>query len=86
LCTPEVKHITALEVYEKPVDGENTLEGCIEVAMYIGSIMRHSIRIGDQIVYLDESDPQYRGFFAEGHKVKLIMEKSIHLLKSGANE
>ena len=78
--------IDIADANHKPVNGENSLEGCIEVAMYIGSIMRYSIRINDQIVYLDESDPQYRGFFGEGHKVKLILKKTIHLLRNVAAE
>jgi iron(III) transport system ATP-binding protein len=59
----------------------NVLKGRIEVAMYIGSIMRYTITTGDQTVYVDESDPQYQGIFQEGSAVKLVLKKRIHLLK-----
>ena len=59
----------------------NVLKGRIEVAMYIGSVMRYTITAGDQTVYVDESDPQYQGIFQEGSAVKLILKKRIHLLK-----
>lgn len=45
----------------------------IDITMYIGSIVRYTITAGDQIVYLDEVDPQYRGIFQEGEKVKLVL-------------
>jgi len=61
-------------------DDENVIEGRIDVAMYIGSIIRYTITTGDQIVYLDETDPQYRGIFQEGKKVRLILKKRIHML------
>jgi ABC-type Fe3+/spermidine/putrescine transport system ATPase subunit len=61
---------------------QNVLEGRIEVAMYIGSVMRYTITIGNQTVYVDESDPQYQGIFQEGRTVKLILKKRIHLLKA----
>ncbi len=60
---------------------QNVMEGQIEVAMYIGSVMRYTITAGDQTVYVDESDPQYQGIFQEGKAVKLILKKRIHLLK-----
>jgi ABC-type Fe3+/spermidine/putrescine transport system ATPase subunit len=61
---------------------QNVLEGRIEVAMYIGSVMRYTITTGNQTVYVDESDPQYQGIFQEGRTVKLILKKRIHLLKA----
>ena len=60
----------------------NVLEGRIEVAMYIGAVMRYTITAGNQTVYVDESDPQYQGIFQEGKMVKLILKKRIHLLKA----
>jgi spermidine/putrescine transport system ATP-binding protein len=57
---------------ETEVSDENVLEGRIDITMYIGSIVRYTITTGDQIVYLDEVDPQYRGIFQEGEKVKLV--------------
>lgn len=48
--------------------------------MYIGSIIRYTINAEDSTVYLDESDPQYRGIFKEGAPVKLILKDRIHLL------
>ena len=61
---------------------ENVIEGAIEVAMYIGSIIRYTIRAGDQIVYVDRADPQYSGIFHEGSHVKLILKKDIHMFKA----
>jgi ABC-type Fe3+/spermidine/putrescine transport system ATPase subunit len=60
---------------------ENVIEGHIEVAMYIGSIIRYTIIARDQTIYVDKSDPQYTGIFQEGRQVKLILKKQIHALK-----
>ena len=48
--------------------------------MYIGSIMRLTIAVGDQTVYVDEADPQHKGIFEEGQQVKLVLKKRIHML------
>jgi spermidine/putrescine ABC transporter ATP-binding subunit len=61
---------------------ENVIAGLIEVAMYIGSIIRYTIRVGDQIVYVDRADPQYSGIFHEGSRVKLILKKEIHMFRA----
>ncbi len=61
---------------------ENVIEGTIEVAMYIGSIIRYTIRVGEQIVYVDRADPQHSGIFHEGSRVKLILKKEIHMFKA----
>jgi hypothetical protein len=61
---------------------ENVIEGRIEVAMYIGSIIRYSIRAGEQIIYVDSSDPQYAGIFQEGSRVKLVLKEEIHMFKT----
>ena len=67
---------------EKDVpDTANVMEGLIEGAMYIGSVMSFTITAGGQTVYVDEADPQYRGMFREGQRVKLILKNRIHLLK-----
>ena len=68
---------------DSPVDqADNILEGEVETAMYIGSVMRYSISLkGGKTVYLDESDPQYRGLFQEGEAVRLIFKNRLHLLK-----
>jgi ABC-type Fe3+/spermidine/putrescine transport system ATPase subunit len=60
---------------------ENLIEGLVEGAMYIGSVVRFTIAAGDQTLYVDEADPQYRGMFQEGQRVKLILRKRIHMLK-----
>ena len=49
--------------------------------MYIGSVMRFTIAAGDQTIYVEEADPQYRGMFQENQRVKLILKKRIHMLK-----
>jgi len=59
----------------------NVIAGRIESGMYIGSIMRYTVAVGDQIVYVDESDPQYSGIFREGDSVDLVLKSSIHLLR-----
>lgn len=60
---------------------ENMIEGRIEVAMYIGSIIRYTIRCGEQIIYVDRSDPEHAGIFQEGSRVGLILKKEIHMFK-----
>ncbi len=61
---------------------ENTFEGKIESSMYIGSLMRYTVTMGERQVYIDESDPQYMNVFKEGDKVKLLFKNNIHLLKT----
>ena len=60
-------------------DAVNVLEGRVESAMYIGSIIRYTIRVGNQTLYQDELDPQYKNIFEEGNRVKLILKKRIHM-------
>jgi len=60
---------------------ENMIEGHIEVAMYIGSIIRYTIRCGEQIIYVDRADPEHAGIFQEGSRVGLILKKEIHMFK-----
>ena len=74
--------ISLVDGGEKQVRAENSLEGRVEVAMYIGSIIRYSIRVGDQTVYVDRCDPQYSGIFQEGSLVKLVLKRQIHMFKA----
>jgi hypothetical protein len=37
-------------------------------------------------VYVDEPDPQHRGIFREGQRVKLILKKRIYMLLEPAIE
>ena len=76
---PESIDILASE--KEVTDTDNVIEGLIEGAMYIGSVMRFTVTSGGQTVYVDEADPQYRGMFQEGQRVKLILKKRIHMLK-----
>jgi ABC-type Fe3+/spermidine/putrescine transport system ATPase subunit len=77
---PESIDIVAAE--KEVADAENVVEGRVEGAMYIGSVMRFTIAAGDQTICVDETDPQYRGMFQENQRVKLILKKRIHMLKS----
>ena len=61
---------------------ENVIEGHIEVAMYIGSIIRYTIRAGDQTICVDKADPQHSDIFQEGSRVKLTLKKEIHMFKA----
>jgi spermidine/putrescine ABC transporter ATP-binding subunit len=76
---PESIDIVATE--KEVTHAANEIEGLVEGAMYIGSVMRFNVTAGDQTVYVDEADPQYRGMFQEGQRVKLILKKRIHMLK-----
>lgn len=58
----------------------NILEGIIDASMFVGSTMRYTVLVRDKRVYLDESDPQYKGIFNIGEKVKLILKNRIHML------
>ncbi len=60
----------------------NMIEGRIEVAMYVGSFIRYTISCKDQLVYVDEVDPQYQGIYREGERVRLTFKKRIHLLRA----
>ncbi|MCP4626975.1 MAG: TOBE domain-containing protein [bacterium] len=57
------------------------IEGHIESGMYIGAIMRYTVAAGDQTIYVDESDPQYKGILNEGDKAHLVSKHSIPMLK-----
>lgn len=74
--------INLVDAGKELVGIENVIEGRIEVAMYIGSIIRYTIRSAEQILYVDSSDPQYTGIFQEGSRVKLTLKKEIHLFKT----
>ena len=74
--------INLVDAGKELVGIENVIEGRIEVAMYIGSIIRYTIRSAEQILYVDSSDPQYTGIFQEGSQVKLTLKKEIHLFKA----
>ena len=63
-------------------EGTNVIEGRIEVAMYIGAIMRYTIRSGEQVIYVDEADPEHSGTLQEGSDVKVILKKDIHMFKA----
>ena len=57
------------------------IKGQIEGVMYIGSIVRYTVRFGDQTLYVDKSDPQYGDIFQEGQTVSLIFKKRFHMFK-----
>ena len=61
--------------------GKNVIEGCVVSNMYIGSTIRYTIAVGDQMVYVDEADPQYSGILQKGDKAQLILKDALHLLK-----
>jgi len=63
-------------------DEGNVIEGRIDIAMYIGSIIRYTITAGDQTLYVDESDPQYKRILRDGEKAKLILRKRVHMLRA----
>ena len=57
------------------------IKGQIEGVMYIGSIVRYTVRFGDQILYVDKADPQYGDIFQEGQTVSLIFKKRISIIR-----
>lgn len=63
-------------------EGSNAIEGRIEVAMYIGAIMRYTVRSGEQVIYVDVGDPEHTGILQEGSTIKLILKKEIHMFKN----
>ena len=74
----------SIDIFDKesPLpDTENIIQGRIESAMYIGSIMRYTVSAGEHTVYVDESDPQYRGILQEGSMANLIFKKRVHMLR-----
>ena len=74
----------SIDIFDKEStlpETENIIQGRIESAMYIGSIMRYTVSAGEHNVYVDESDPQYRGILQEGSMAKLIFKKRVHMLR-----
>jgi hypothetical protein len=57
------------------------IDGRVEAAMYIGAIIRYTVSCGEETMYIDAADPQYRGILQEGTDVKLYLKSRIHLLK-----
>jgi len=62
-------------------DEVNVILGRVEAAMYIGAIIRYTVVCGEETMYIDAADPQYRGILQEGTEVKLYLKKRIHMLK-----
>jgi ABC-type Fe3+/spermidine/putrescine transport system ATPase subunit len=61
--------------------GGNVICGRVEAAMYIGSVIRYTVQCGQETMFVDAADPQYRGILPEGTEVKLFMKNRIHMLK-----
>ena len=59
----------------------NIICGRVEFAMYIGAIIRYTVMCGEQMIYIDETDPQYTGILKEGTEVRLSFKDRIHMLK-----
>jgi ABC-type Fe3+/spermidine/putrescine transport system ATPase subunit len=62
-------------------DEANVIRGRVEAAMYIGAIIRYTVICGEDTMYIDAADPQYRGILKEGTEVKLFLKERIHMLK-----
>ncbi len=62
-------------------DEVNVIDGRVEAAMYIGAIIRYTVVCGEQTMYIDAADPQYRGILQEGTDVKLYLKNRLHMLK-----
>ncbi len=68
---------------DHPADATNNIiEGRVVSNMYIGAITRYTITAGDQVIYVDEADPQYRGILQKGDNVRLVLKDAIHLLEA----
>jgi ABC-type Fe3+/spermidine/putrescine transport system ATPase subunit len=65
----------------EPVPEGNVILGRVEAAMYIGAVIRYTVTCGGETMYVDATDPQYRGILKEGTQVKLILKKRMHMLK-----
>ena len=59
----------------------NVICGRVEFAMYIGAIIRYTVMCGEEMIYIDETDPQYTGILKEGTEVRLSFKDRIHMLK-----
>jgi ABC-type Fe3+/spermidine/putrescine transport system ATPase subunit len=62
-------------------DEANVIRGRVEAVMYIGAIIRYTVLCGENTMYIDAADPQYRGILKEGTEVKLFLKERIHMLK-----
>jgi ABC-type Fe3+/spermidine/putrescine transport system ATPase subunit len=60
--------------------GRNIIEGYVANNMYIGATTRYTIVVGEQMIYVDEADPQYRGILSKGDKARLVLKDTLHLL------
>jgi ABC-type Fe3+/spermidine/putrescine transport system ATPase subunit len=59
----------------------NMIRGRVEAFMYIGAIIRYTVLCGENTMYIDAADPQYRGILKEGTEVNLFLKERIHMLK-----
>ncbi len=63
-----------------PEEGMNVIPGRVEAAMYLGFLMRYTVRCKDMSIQVDEPDPRYNGIFDEGSEVDLYLRRRVHLL------
>jgi ABC-type Fe3+/spermidine/putrescine transport system ATPase subunit len=59
----------------------NVITGRVEVAMYIGAVIRYTVSCGEQMIYVDRPDPQHGGIIREGKDVILYLKDRIHMLR-----
>lgn len=68
---------------DDPADSaKNIIDGRVVSNMYIGATIRYTIAVGEQLVYVDEADPQYRGILNKGEKARLVLKDGLHLLNT----
>jgi ABC-type Fe3+/spermidine/putrescine transport system ATPase subunit len=64
----------------RPGGQSNCVLGEVEIGMYVGSLAKYTIQVGDQKIIVDQPNPRETGLFKTGEKVYLSIPDTIHML------
>lgn len=63
---------------------QNTFHGTVESHMYAGNLAKYTINVKDREMVVDQYNPKDSEHFKKNDKVKIIIPRSVHMLKMGA--
>jgi len=64
------------------MDDKNTFHGTVVNHMYAGNLAKYTIKIGDREMIVDQHNPKDSEQFKKKDKVKVMVPRRIHILKS----
>jgi len=63
---------------------QNTFHGTVESHMYAGNLAKYTINVEDREMVVDQYNPKDSEHFKKNDKIKVIIPRSVHMLKMGA--